>query len=145
MKETINPLLKDNDKEALNKAQEAILKGEPKALADALREYKNNPEKLKAFVDELNNNFGKNNVNLGLKVEGDRVSLKTMTGGGESAVDFNMRTGGISASFGTLGRASFDGTISKDPEIVMKRMGDIAVEKTNKSSNQVGETPAPLP
>jgi len=32
----------------LNKAQEAILKGEPKDLSDVLGQYKNNPEKLKA-------------------------------------------------------------------------------------------------
>ena len=135
MKDTVNPLLNDSDKEALSKAQDAILKGEPKDLADALGQYKNNPAKLKAFIDELNKNFEKNNVHLGLKTEGDTVSLNAMTGGGESEVDFNMRTGKLSASFGTLGRASFDGTISKDPEVVMKRMGNIAVGEINKASN----------
>jgi hypothetical protein len=132
LKSNINPLLKDSDKEALTKAQEAILKGEPQALLDVFKQYKNDPAKLMAIIEELNTTLHKSNANIGLKMEGRNVTLSGFTGGGMSDVTFHMERGKVSATFGTLGRASFDGTISKDPETVMKRMGNIAVEDANK-------------
>lgn len=135
LKAGINPLLTEGDKQSLEKAQAAILKGDPTGLKDVLSQYKNNPEALKAFVNELNQSFDKNDVALKLKANGDRVNLSGMTGGGYSDVDFDTSSGKVTASFGTLGRASFDGSISMDPEAVMKRMGNRAVQSITKSSD----------
>ncbi|MDR3615278.1 MAG: hypothetical protein P4L53_17095 [Candidatus Obscuribacterales bacterium] len=132
LKDNINPLLKDSDKAAISKAQEAILKGEPQALLDVFKQYKNDPAKLMAIVGELNTTLQKSNAHIGLKMDGPNVTLSGFTGGGMSDVTFHMERGKVSATFGTLGRASFDGTISKDPETVMKRMGNMVVEDANK-------------
>jgi hypothetical protein len=132
LKDNINPLLKASDKAAISKAHEAILKGEPQALLDVFKQYKNDPAKLMAIVEELNTTLHKSNVNCSLRMDADNVTLSGFTGGGMSDVTFHMSRGKVSATFGTLGRASFDGTISKDPETVMKRMGNMAVEDANK-------------
>ena len=132
LKSNINPLLKDTDREAITRAQEAILKGEPNALLEVFKKYKNDVPKLTAIVDELNRDLQRSNVHSALRMDGNDVTLSGFTGGGMSDVRFYMNTGKVGATFGTLGRASFDGTISKDPETVMKRMGNIAVEDANK-------------
>lgn len=136
LKETTSPLIGEQDKAALAKAQEALLNGDPKALASVLGEYKNNPEKLKGLVSELDKGLQETGAGIHITMQGSDVSLMGGTGGGFCDVRINPQTGKATASFGTMGRASFDGSIAKDPELVMKRLGSQAVKRLNGESDK---------
>lgn len=139
LQDTISSEFGEADRQHIQRAQDAILRGDPRDASAALKDYKDDPEKLKAVLGELSDNFKRNGAHVRVTAENGSVNVQSSINGNELEVSLNLKNGTSSGMFSTLGRASFDGSMEKNPAEVMRRIGDQAVINTTMRATERSE------
>jgi hypothetical protein len=89
-----NPFMTEQDRQTFRDLHRAVVSGDSEGFAKAIERFKNDPEGLRRFMDQLNKNLQEtgSGVRVSVNKQGDKV---TIMGIGQSAVEI-----------GTDGRAS---------------------------------------
>ncbi len=134
LNDKMSPLVSEADRKVAQAISNAVLDGDPKALAEALSSIKD-PERLKKFVEEINHNLKEANAGVSLAVDG-KGHVLAYKDNGESAVDIDPKTGATTVRPISVG---LDGTVTLEPgeilngnpQKVLKDVGNTAVRNIN--------------
>lgn len=90
----VSDLIPEEDRKNLIKAQEAIIDGDPKKLAEVFQAYANDPEKLAKIVKELDRNLSRDHAGTHLAInKAGNVYLYNSTG--DMAMEFSPKDGSV--------------------------------------------------
>ncbi len=130
----VNGLIGDADKQNLTDANHALLTGDAAGLSAAYAKYQDNPDKLKAFVEEQNRELKDAKSDVGVQMTDDG-KIYVSKDHGQSAVEIDLASGESSVRRVMHGP---DGDIyvgdkvdSADPEKALDRIGNHAVNEIN--------------
>ncbi|HEY9788966.1 MAG TPA: hypothetical protein V6D22_01120 [Candidatus Obscuribacterales bacterium] len=133
----MSKLLPPEDQKTLGAMQKAVLDGDTKGFGQAIAKFKDNPEKLKAYLDEMNKNLKQSGSDT--RADVDSKGNVILHNGGDTGV-----------VFGADGKAAVheikhrpDGSVVVGGEVVggegadavMKRIGDSAVTDITRGGN----------
>lgn len=130
----VNGLIPDADKQNLTDANHALLTGDAAGLSSVYAQYKDDPAKLKAFVEEQNRELKDAKSDVGVQLTDDG-KIYVSKDHGQSAVEIDPASGETSVR-----RVMHDpdGNIyvgdkvdSADPETALDRIGNHAVNGIN--------------
>lgn len=89
----VSDLIPEEDRKNLIKAQEAIIDGDPKKLAEALQAYANDPEKLAKIVKELDKNLTSDGAGVHLAM--NKAGNVILYGHGKTALEISPKDGSV--------------------------------------------------
>ncbi len=137
----VNGLIPDADKQNLTDANHALLTGDAAGLSAAYAKYKDEPDKLKAFVEEQNRELKDAKSDVGVQMTDDG-KIYVSKDHGQSAVEIDPATGETSVRRVMHGP---DGAIyvgdkidNVDPEKALDRIGNHAVNGINEPDFRFG-------
>ena len=130
----VNGLISDADKQNLMDANHALITGDAAGLAAAYAKYQDDPDRLKAFVEEQNRELKDAKSDVGVQMTDDG-KIYVSKDHGQSAVEIDLASGESSVRRVMHGP---DGDIyvgdkvdSADPEKALDRIGNHAVNEIN--------------
>ena len=131
----IGGLVSPEDKQNLKDINHAILTGDDKALAGLLAKYKDDPEKLKAVVDETNRELKDSHAGVGLHMS-EEGKVYAYRENGQRAVEMDPQTGQVTGvrkiMVGKDGEVYVgDADKNANPDKVMEHIADRAVSQIN--------------
>jgi len=131
----IGGLISKHDQQNLKDINHAILTGDENALAATLAKYKNDPEKLKAVVDEVNRELKDSHAGVGLHMSAEG-KVYAYRDDGQRAVEMDPQTGKVTGVRKIMVGAEGDvyiGDVDKNgnPDKVMEHVADRAVSQIN--------------
>ncbi|CAN5710916.1 hypothetical protein BH10CYA1_BH10CYA1_06410 [soil metagenome] len=137
----VNGLIPDADKQNLTDANHALLTGDTAGLGAAYAKYKDDPNRLKAFVEEQNRELKDAKSDVGVQMTDDG-KIYVSKNHGQSAVEIDPATGETSVRRVMHGQ---DGDIyvgdkvdSADPEKALDQIGHHAVNGINEPDFKFG-------
>ncbi len=137
----INGLIPDADKQNLKDANHALLTGDSAGLAAVYEKYKDDPEKLKAFLQEQNHELKDANSEVGVKLTDDG-KIYVSKDQGHTAVEIDPATGQTAVRkvmHGPDGEIYIgDKVDNADPNKTLDRIGNHAVNEINEPEFQTG-------
>lgn len=130
----VNGLIADADKQNLMDANHALLTGDAAGLSAVYAKYQEDPDRLKAFVDEQNRELKDANSDVGVQMSDDG-KIYVSKDHGKSAVEIDLASGESSVRRVMHGPGGDvyvgDKVDSADPEKALDRIGNHAVNEIN--------------
>ncbi len=137
----INGLIADADKQNLKDANHALLTCDSAGLAAVYEKYKDDPEKLKAFVQEQNHELKDANSEVGVKLTDDG-KIYVSKDQGHTAVEIDPATDATAVRkvmHGPDGEIYIgDKVDNADPNKTLDRIGNHAVNEINTPEFKLG-------
>lgn len=126
---TMSPLVSDSDMKVAQNITHALLDGNTKELTKALAVLKDDPERMKKFVEEINHDLKEAHAGISMAIDSQGHVL-TYKDHGSSAVQIDLNTGASTVRPISVG---WDGTVTLQP-------GEVLNADANKTLQQIADS-----